>query len=97
MDLNRFHDDGSGHQNRFNFDGTPKRSKSPTFATVDARLQYAINRNLSVFGGVDNLFDYKQTDKESPLWVDSQGGYDVTHVWGPSRGRYVYAGAKLSF
>lgn len=97
MDLNRFHDDGSGSQNRFNFDGTPKRGKSPTFATVDARLQYAVHRNLSLFVGADNLFDVRQSRKESPLWVDPQGGYDVTHLWGPGRGRYVYAGAKVSF
>lgn len=97
MDLNRFHDDGSGDQGRFNFDGTPKRKKSPSFATVDARVQYSLSRNVSLFLGVDNLFDYYQSKKESPLWVDAEGGVDVTHIWGPMRGRYVYAGAKFSF
>ncbi|PAT42743.1 TonB-dependent receptor [Vandammella animalimorsus] len=97
MDLNRFHDDGSGNQNRYNFDGTPKLKKSPSFATFDARVQYNLHRNVSLFVGVDNLFDYYQSKKESPLWVDAEGGYDVTHIWGPMRGRYVYAGAKFSF
>lgn len=97
MDLKRFHDDGSGSQGRSNFDGTPKRDRSPVFATVDARVQYAVDQHLSLFVGADNLFDYRQSRTESPLWIDGRGGYDVTHVWGPMRGRYVYAGAKLSF
>jgi len=97
MDLNRFHDDGSGSQNRYNFDGTPKRGRSPVFATFDVRVQHAMSRHLALFIGADNLFDYVQSRKESPLWIDGEGGYDVTHLWGPSRGRYVYAGAKLSF
>jgi outer membrane receptor for ferrienterochelin and colicins len=97
MDLDRFHDDGSGAPNRFNFDGTPKRGKSPAFATVDVRAQYAVDQNLSLFVGANNLFDYRQSRRESPLWIDAGGGYDVTHIWGPMRGRYGYAGAKLSF
>lgn len=97
MDLNKFHDDGSGSQNRFNFDGSPKRTKSPTFATLDARLEYAVHRNLSLFVGADNLLDYRQSKKENFLWINPEGDFDVTHIWGPSRGRYVYAGAKLSF
>ena len=97
MDLRKFHDDGSGAQNRFNLDGTPKRDKSPSFATLDVRAEYAFNKRFSAYVGADNLTDYKQSDKESALFIDSGGAPDVTHLWGPSRGRYVYAGVKVSF
>ena len=97
MDLRKFHDDGSGSQNRFNLDGTPKRDKSPAFATLDLRGEYKINKTVSVYASADNVFDYKQSDKESFLFVDGEGAPDVVHLWGSSRGRYVYAGVKLSF
>ncbi|MGE8657240.1 MAG: TonB-dependent receptor plug domain-containing protein [Achromobacter sp.] len=97
MNLRKFHDDGSGQQNRYNLDGTPKREKSPGFFTLDLRGEYAVNKHFTLYAGVDNLFDYKQSDKESPLFVDGNGELDVTQLWGPSRGRYLYAGTKLSF
>ena len=96
-DLNKFHNDGSGLQNRYNFDATPKRDKSPTFATLDLRGQYNLNRNFAFYAGVDNVFDYTQADQESFLWLDGDGAVDVTHIWGPNRGRYLYAGVRLAF
>lgn len=96
MDLARFHDDGSGTQNRYNFDGTPKRTRSPTFATLDVRAEYAVGRNLSVYVGADNLLNERQAAKESFLWVDGAGKQDVTHLWGPGRGRFVYVGARFT-
>lgn len=97
MKLRRFHDDGSGQQNRFNFDGTPKLDKSPGFVTLDLRAEYAVNKAVSVYAGAENILNYRQSDKESFLFVDGEGAPDVTHLWGPSRGRYLYAGVKLSF
>ena len=46
---------------------------------------------------MDNLFDYKQAERENFLWVNGEGGIDVTHLWGPNRGRYIYAGVKFDF
>ena len=97
MDLRKFHDDGTGSQNRFNFDGTPKKDKSPMFATLDLRGEYKFNKTLALYAGTDNVLDYKQSAKESFLFVDGKGGEDVTHLWGPSRGRYIYAGLKFAF
>lgn len=97
MDLRRFHDDGSGAQTRFNFDGTPKRDRSPGFVTLDLRAEWALNKTVALYLGVDNVTDVKQSDKESPLFVDGDGAPDVVHLWGPNRGRYVHAGVKLSF
>lgn len=61
------------------------------------RGQYSITSNISLYLGVDNLFDYKQADRENFLWVNSEGDIDVTHLWGPNRGRYIYASVKFDF
>lgn len=97
MDLRRFHDDGSGAQNRYNFDGTPKLDRSPGFVTLDLRGEWALSRRVSLYAGMDNATDYQQADKESPLFVDGDGAPDVVQQWGPNRGRYTYAGVKLAF
>jgi outer membrane receptor for ferrienterochelin and colicins len=97
MDLRKFHDDGTGQQNRFNLDGTPKSDTSPSFATLDMRGEYAYSKKFAFYAGIDNALDYKQSDKESFLFVDGDGAPDVVHLWGPNRGRYMYAGVKVSF
>jgi len=93
MDLARFYD-YDNHQ-RYNFDGTEKRRKSPSYWVFDLRGEYRFDKRWSAFLGADNLFDFKQSDVESMLWVDSAGNYDVTHIWGPNRGRFVYGGVKF--
>ena len=44
---------------------------------------------------MDNLFNYRQVDKESFLWINGDGEMDVIYLWGPNRGRYIYAEVKL--
>ncbi|MFG6448775.1 TonB-dependent receptor plug domain-containing protein [Roseateles sp. BYS180W] len=97
MDLRRFGQDADGRWNRYNFDGTPKRTRSPSYITLDVRGEYRFNPTLAVFAGADNLSNTRQVDTESQLFVDADGALDVVHLWGPNRGRYVYAGVKLSF
>ncbi|MDR2873131.1 MAG: TonB-dependent receptor [Xanthomonadaceae bacterium] len=97
MDLRKFHADGSGSQNRFNFDGTRKRDRSPDYLTVDLRAEYALTSWLALYVGANNLFNYRQSEHESFLFVNWEGVPDVTHLWGPNRGRYLYAGIKLDF
>jgi len=94
MDLKKFYD--YANTPRYNFDGTRKMDKSPSYWTVDLRGEYRINKQWSAFLGVDNAFDFKQSDKESMLWVDGAGSFDVTHFWGPNRGRFVYGGVKFA-
>ena len=95
QNLAKFYDYANNPQ--YNFDGSTKRDWSPSFATLDLRGEYRVSSHLSVYAGADNVTDYKQIDKENFLWIDSAGSYDTTHIWGPSRGRYVYAGIKASF
>jgi outer membrane receptor for ferrienterochelin and colicins len=75
----------------------PKSTKAPSFTTVDFKISKQINKNFSLYAGVKNLFDYVQTDKESPLMYDAAGEYDVGHIWGPLRGRMTYAGINGKF
>ena len=91
-----------GYGDRYNvYDGgvasSPKSTKSPSFTTVDLKISKQINKNFSLYAGVKNLFDYVQTDKESPLMYDTEGAYDVGHIWGPLRGRMTYAGINGKF
>jgi outer membrane receptor protein involved in Fe transport len=83
------------------FDGTnvsqPKDQTAPSYVTVDLKVSKKINKNFSVYAGAKNLFDYVQTDKQSPLFYDATGGFDSAYTWGPLRGRTLYAGLKATF
>ena len=53
---------------------------------------------MSLYSGVSNLFDYTQAgDEETPLFYDAEGAFDVGYIYGPLRGREIYAGMKLTF
>lgn len=91
MDLDKFYG-----TDRYNFDGTRKLSKSPSYWLVDLRGEYRLNKQWSTFLGIDNVFDFKQSDKETTLWVDGTGSFDVTNIWGPNRGRFIYGGVKFT-
>jgi len=94
QNLAKFYDYANTQQ--YDFDGTPMMNWSPVFATIDLKASYALSENWSVFAGADNVFDDRQTDHEGPLWIDSAGDLDTTHIWGPLQGRYVYGGVKVS-
>lgn len=94
QDLARFYyRDGARH----NLDGSPKPRRSPAFWTWDLRAQYAIDKRWAAFVGADNLTDYRQTDHDGYLWIDDAGAIDVTQIWGPNRGRFVYGGVRFEF
>lgn len=76
---------------------SPKNTTSPAFTTVDLKISKELNKNFSVYAGAKNLFDYVQTDTESPLFYDASGNPDANHIWGPLRGRMVYMGVKATF
>lgn len=82
---------------RYHLDGTPKPDKSPSFWLVDLRTSYQWNKWIQTYISVNNVFDYRQEKKDSFLWLDQTGALDVTHIWGPSIGRSVVVGVKLSY
>lgn len=75
-----------------------KTTDAPSYLTVDLRVSYQLNEYLSLYSGVSNLFDYTQAgDEETPLFYDAEGAFDVGYIYGPLRGREIYAGMKLAF
>ena len=83
------------------YDGTnvsqPKNQTAPSYMTVDLKVSKKLNKNFSIYAGAKNLFDFVQTDVQSPLFYDATGGFDTAYTWGPLRGRTIYAGVKATF
>jgi outer membrane receptor for ferrienterochelin and colicins len=93
IDLKRFYD--YANTPRYNLDGSAKLDKSPAYWVVDLTSRYKLNKTASLVLGVNNLFDFRQVKHEDFLWTDAAGNYDVTHFWGPTRGRQAYAGVRF--
>jgi outer membrane receptor protein involved in Fe transport len=72
-----------------------KMTKAPAYTTIDMKLSKTITKNFTVYAGAKNLFNYVQS--ESPLFYDANGNFGSAHIWGPLRGRTVYAGVKMVF
>jgi outer membrane receptor for ferrienterochelin and colicin len=53
-------------------------------------------RHISIYGGCENIFDYRQ---KNPI-IDASNPYgsnfDATMIWGPLDGRKIYAGLRWS-
>lgn len=67
--------------------------------TLDARAAYQVNAHLNVYAGGRNLTGFTQVEDDgiSPLFYDADGGYDVGYIYGPLRGRELYAGISAEF
>jgi len=77
---------------------TSKGTTSPSYFTVDMKISKTLNKHWTVYAGGTNLTDYTQTGEgSSPLFYDDAGAVDVGHIWGPLRGRELYAGVKANF
>lgn len=88
-----------GYDDRYNdkLKTSPKLTTSPAFATVDLKISKKLSKNFSVYAGAKNLFDYVQTNTESPLFYNADGDPEANHIWGPLRGRMLYTGLKATF
>ncbi len=75
----------------------PKLTAAPAFVTLDARVAWQANKEVKVYGGVRNLTGFTQAQVENALFYNPAGDYEVTHLWGPLRGREFFVGlsAKL--
>eukprot|EP00903_Cladosiphon_okamuranus_P004492 g4490.t1 len=98
---NQIDDDG------YILESSIKDQTSPSYFTLDFRAAKEVTANLSAYVGVNNALDYTLADDEdTPLfWVpgedDGTGiladGFDVTYIYGPLRGREIYAGVSYAF
>lgn len=95
MDLAKF--EAAADNPQYNFDGTLKRTRSPSYWLIDSRLAYQWDATWQIYAGVDNLLDFRQSSVESPLYLDSAGAINVTHIWGPMLGRAFFVGTEITF
>lgn len=76
-----------------------KRDYSPWWGLVNLRVSQPIGNVIELYAGVDNLFDFHQSDVDSPLFFVDEGSsvlFDVIHIWGPMRGRFFYGGLRAT-
>lgn len=68
-------------------------SFSKPYAVYNAQVTWKW-KQFEVYGGVENIFDFRQ---KRPIagWQDPFGkGFDTSTVWGPTRGRELYLGLR---
>jgi len=68
---------------------------SPSFSLFNMQLTRNFNHRWSVYAGVENILDYRQSnpiiDAENPFG----NNFDASMVWGPIFGRTVYGGLRF--
>lgn len=66
---------------------------SENYTTVNAQLTFNL-KNFEVYGGCENIFNFRQNQ---PIisWQNPFSSYfDISSVWGPTRGREFYMGVR---
>ncbi len=66
---------------------------SQDYTTVNAQFTYNFN-SIEVYAGCENIFNFRQNQ---PIisWQNPFGPYfDISSVWGPTRGREFYTGVR---
>ena len=77
---------------------SPKTTTGDAYTDLDIRAEYQVLDNIAIYAGGRNLLDNTQVeDTTSPLFYDADGGYDVAYIYGPLRGRELYAGLRFEF
>ena len=75
-----------------------KPQTAPAYRNLDIKITYTTSETVKIYLGALNIFDYNQAAEESsPLFFDEMGGYDVTYIFAPMRGRTAYFGFYLDF
>ena len=87
-----------GYQGFDIYDTSPKSTTAESYVTIDFKLTRHFGESVSAYVGAYNLFNQTQaTDMQTPLFWDADGSYDVAYIYGPLRGREIYAGAQVRF
>lgn len=85
-----------GYQGFNVFDSSAKSTDAPAYWTVDFRVARDLGEQVTVYLGAYNLLDETQVQEmDTPLFWDTQGAYDVAYIYGPLRGREIYAGMQF--
>ncbi|MBK1791013.1 TonB-dependent receptor family protein [Persicirhabdus sediminis] len=68
--------------------------QSSGYAIFDLSAEYQLNENLSIYGGVDNLFDKNYV---SSVTINPYGDSSDPAAYHPGDGRSVYLGMKMNW
>jgi hypothetical protein len=69
--------------------------ESPSFFVMNFQVTKVFKR-FEVYGGVENILDYRQLHPIINGNNPFGNSFDATQVWGPIEGRRIYAGLRFS-
>jgi outer membrane receptor for ferrienterochelin and colicins len=78
-----------------NPDSLRARAYSPGFLTVNLQATRTFIKGLDVYLGIENLFNFKQSDPILDAANPQGQFFDASLIWGPLSGRMMYAGLRL--
>jgi outer membrane receptor for ferrienterochelin and colicins len=79
---------------------TPRAVRSPVFSLHNLQVTKEVNEQVSLYAGVQNLFDFRQegsplvgfNDPNAPLGFSDY--FDTSYSYAPNHGREFYLGVK---
>ncbi|MBQ4813931.1 TonB-dependent receptor [Pseudoalteromonas luteoviolacea] len=75
-----------------------KETNVGSYGLLDFKVTYALSKQVELYFGINNALDYNQAaDEDTPIMFDNEGGYDVTYIYAPLRGRLAYVGFDYDF
>ena len=74
--------------------GLRAKSNSPSFFLVNAQVTRSFSGLFDLYIGIENLFDFRQTDPIIDPGNPNGQFFDASLIWGPISGRMVYAGLR---
>lgn len=75
--------------------GLQSRVISPSFFLVNAQVTRSFGSLFDFYIGIENLFDFRQTDPIIDPGNPNGPYFDASLIWGPISGRMVYAGLRF--
>ena len=72
-----------------------RATTSPSFMLFNTQITYNFNKRWAIYGGVENIFDYRQADPIIDADNPFGNNFDASLVWGPIFGRMVYGGLRF--
>ncbi len=72
-----------------------RSTTSPSFMLFNAQITHNVNKKWAVYGGMENIFDYRQNNPIIAADNPFGNNFDASLVWGPIFGRMVYAGLRF--
>lgn len=88
-----------GHYNAFQngVASDPKLTRAPSYFLINLKAVRSLGSNVDLYTGAENLLNYTQAGSanDEPHFFDQDGNFNTSHIWGPLRGRQIYAGLRI--